>query len=255
MSGIVDRSVAVLVVAVMLICVSSRASAGIDAPAEAVQQLLRSRSAAECFQHCTERMQRRMDVVTELWSLAARVEPTLHVVPGIDAKALVLVSFASVPITYYVHVVANGAIHEIDGIASFPLSLTVHEEYTALQRLPSRTPDEVARWHRLSLLAGADSVLVAFAGQHLATLAQCVELYQSGKRSQSLKLANSIMVETIDEAAEQGSRRLEFILGEGGSSAVGVFYAPSQTDVPALSDTDYIYIEPIAPMWYVFRSL
>ena len=91
--------------------------------------------------------------------------------------------------------------------------------------------------------------------QHEATLQRIIDLYRAGKRSQALKLARTINIVEIDEADDEGSARIEFILGGIHDSAMGVLYAPRREDVPRMTPSGYIYVEEVTPTFSVFRSL
>jgi hypothetical protein len=228
---------------------------GSDERLAAVSALIALPSKAAIPNVCTQRMRNRLDLAQELWDAARTGEPTMRVVRHDERSALIVVAVPSADYTpFYCRVIDDAGTWNIDDVAVSPVARSLQEAYRALQQTVEPTREQSTQLQRLALLAGPDSVLTAFAIQHVTTLSESVALYQSGKRAQSLRLAGSILIESIDEAEEKGMNRLEFVIGSQEGAAAGCLYAPSSTDLPEIMDTDYIYIEQVAPMWYVFRS-
>lgn len=146
------------------------------------------------------------------------------------------------------------AMWTIIAVKTMPYLTELRSARDALDRIEQRTPEQEAELFRYRLLTGADAGLRAYVVQNEPILRRIVELYQSGKRSQALKLARSISIIEIDEGEDEGSARIEFILGGMHDTAVGVLYVPRHEDVPSLTPSGFIYVEEVLPSFSVFRS-
>jgi hypothetical protein len=146
------------------------------------------------------------------------------------------------------------AMWTIIAVKTMPYLAELRSARDALDRIEQRTPEQEAELARFRVLTGADAGLRAYAMQNEPILRRIVDLYQSGKRSQALKLARSINIIEIDEGDDEGSARIEFILGGMHDTAVGLLYVPRQEDVPHLTPSGFIYVEEVLPSFSVFRS-
>lgn len=147
------------------------------------------------------------------------------------------------------------AMWTIIAVKTMPYLTELRSARDALDRIEQRTPEQEAELVRYRLLTGADAGLRAYAAQNEPILQRIVELYQAGKRSQALKQARTINIIEIDEADDEGSARIEFILGGMHDTAVGMLYAPRREDLPRLTPSGFIYIEEVTPTFFVFRSM
>lgn len=146
------------------------------------------------------------------------------------------------------------AMWTIIAVKTMPYLTELRSARDALDRIEQRTPEQEAELARYRLLTGADAGLRAYAVQNEPILRRIVDLYQAGKRSQALKLARTINVVEIDEGDDDGSARIEFLLGGLHDTAVGIMYVPRRDDLPLLTPSGFIYVEEVLPSFSVFRS-
>lgn len=174
-----------------------------------------------------------------------------------DSSAVVVVSGINgeEPCEQYCFVQRTDTSWRIVAVQAMPYLTELRSARDVLHRMEQRTPEQEAELARYRLLTGADAGLRAYVMQHQSTLQRIVDLYQAGKRSQALKLARSISIIEIDEAEDDGSARVEFILGGMHDTAVGVLFAPRPEDLPRMTAAGFIYVEQVTPMFFVFRSL
>ena len=182
--------------------------------------------------------------------------PDVRVIQRHDTSAVVVVSGKSdgEPCEQYCFVERDDTSWSIVAVTTMPFLSELRSARDALFRLEQRTAEQDTELTRYQLLTGADAGLRGFVVQHQATLQRIVDLYQAGKRSQALKLARTINIVEIDEADDEGSARIEFILGGLHDTAVGILHAPRREDLPRLSPLGYIYVEEVTPTFSVFRS-
>lgn len=183
--------------------------------------------------------------------------PDVRIIQHDDTSAVVVVSGTSdgEPCEQYCFVERDEGSWRIVAVKTTPFLAELRSTRDALNGLEQRTAEQDAELTRYRLLTGADASLREYVVQHEATLQRIIDLYRAGKRSQALKLARTINIVEIDEADDEGSARIEFILGGIHDSAMGVLYAPRREDVPRMTPSGYIYVEEVTPTFSVFRSL
>lgn len=150
---------------------------------------------------------------------------------------------------------------KVRAMRALALTGIIRGAYQYLKSKPSRTPEEEAEFANTRLLLSSDEVLRAWFVQNATAMNK---LYQSSKvmklgdfsstdnpRYAELKRQLSSLHLSLAEAKENGN--VEFVIGGITDNTVGFLYSPSNRP-PAISSNEYIWVEEVAPNWFLFRT-
>lgn len=124
---------------------------------------------------------------------------------------------------------------------------------------------------RLQLAVQSDSALGAYLREHESALRSLAELFAARPGLEAVSVDGHVGPAgvTVPDRLIARMRRLRigallrdpgypacvFLkIGGAGSSQVGYIYAPAGCTPPAMSPADFIYVEAVAPNWYVYKA-
>ena len=134
----------------------------------------------------------------------------------------------------------------LTAIRSLALTGVLEELIRMDDAAPSNDPEERDAIRNAKLTLSSDRELLAWAQEHRALLAQARAEPRSAELERALKAAGASRVREEDGL---------LIISVGGiiDNEVG-FLLPTSGRVPAISPSTYIWIEPAADGWYLFKT-
>ena len=171
------------------------------------------------------------------------------------------------------HFAENGDVTDLyfylslDGVwrvrAMRALALTgiVRGAYEYLKSKSTRTAEEEEQFANTQLVLASDEVLRGWFKQNQPDLNKLFELSKVMKpgdfsstenpKYAGLKSQLRLLHLSLAEAKENGN--VEFVIGGVTDNTVGFLYSPSNHP-PAISSDEYIWVEEVAPKWFLFRT-
>jgi hypothetical protein len=136
------------------------------------------------------------------------------------------------------------------------LSLTgiIEQSVLALRAQATRKPEEQAQLDNMELTLACDRELRRHFLSHRAEFEQLRQQAVPGDKPSSgasrAKLIQSLHLERVDI---RGMGDIDFTIGGITDNTVGYLYSSSDSP-PAISPSEYIWVEKIAPRWYLYRT-
>ena len=138
-----------------------------------------------------------------------------------------------------------------DAHAGWRLSAVRRFAPHALAHKDTRTPKEEHTYQSLLLITTADAELKKYMKDHLPTFERLLSAHRQNRRQDVTALCEQLHLCGI--ATDDG--RIDFVIGGVLDHAVGFLYVPPGHKPPALSASDYIYVENAVGRWYVYRRI
>jgi hypothetical protein len=134
----------------------------------------------------------------------------------------------------------------VTAIRTLSLTGLFQEMRRTLRQMPTRSPVEEASLRNAELILSDDRTLLAWAAEHSVLLDRARADPRSPDVAREFEAAGGNQVRTDDGL---------IILSVGGimDNEVGFLFAP-EGRLPAISLTDYIWIEPAGRGWYLFKT-
>jgi hypothetical protein len=135
---------------------------------------------------------------------------------------------------------------QVTAIRSLALTGVLAELIRMDAEAPAYDPEQRATIHNAKLTLAADRELIGWAQEHRALLARARSEPRSAELARALRAAGAGRVREEDGL---------LIVSVGGivDNEVG-FLLPTSGPVPAISPSTYIWIEPAADGWYLFKT-
>lgn len=160
----------------------------------------------------------------------------------------------------YFYLTFDGA-WKVQAVRRLALTGIIEGAYRYLKTKPNPTPEEQNDLGNFELLLASDAALRKWFNDNVATMNKLYEMSRVMKKgdysSQNdpkyadiKKLMKSLHLGSI-EVGLDGS--VEFIIGGVTDNTVGFLYSPTNKP-PAISSESYIWVEEVAPKWFIFRT-
>lgn len=150
---------------------------------------------------------------------------------------------------------------KVRAMRALALTGIVRGAYQYLKSKPSRTAEEENEFANLKLTLASDEDLRSW---FQANASAMNKLYQSSRVMKSgdfssadnpkyteLKRQLQALHFSLAEAKQDGNA--EFVIGGVTDNTVGFLYSPANQP-PAISSNEYIWVEEVAPKWFLFRT-
>jgi hypothetical protein len=146
----------------------------------------------------------------------------------------------------YLYIEEGRAGWQVTAIRSLALTGVLAELIRIDAEAPSDDPEQRATIRNAKLTLATDRELIGWAQEHRALLARARSEPRSAELARALKAAGAGRVREEDGL---------LIVSVGGivDNEVG-FLLPTSGPVPAISPSTYIWIEPAADGWYLFKT-
>jgi hypothetical protein len=141
--------------------------------------------------------------------------------------------------------------------ATRSLSLTgiIEQAVLELRAKANRTPAEQAQLDNMELTLACDKVLRRHFQSHRAEFEQLRRLaHPAGHPSPTASIRQKLVGKLhLDRVDVRGNGDIDFLIGGVSDNSVGYLYCPSDRP-PAISPSEYIWVEKLAPKWYLYRT-
>ena len=154
-------------------------------------------------------------------------------------------------------------LHPVRVTAVRTLALTgiVEGAYQYLKSKPARTADEENECANMELLLSSDKVLRDWFRQHATAMSKLYEAakvmksgdFSSADNPQYAELKRQLLALHFSLAEMKENGNVEFVIGGVTDNTVGFLYSPTDQP-PRISSNQYIWVEGVAPRWYLFRT-
>lgn len=149
----------------------------------------------------------------------------------------------------------------VNAVRTLALTGIIEGAYQYLKSKPSRTADEETEFANMELLLASDKVLREWFRQNATSMNKLYESSKVMKKGDFSSADNPEYAEikrqllalhfSLAEIKENGNA--EFVIGGVTDNTVGFLYSPTDQP-PVISSNQYIWVEEVAPKWYLFRT-
>lgn len=123
-----------------------------------------------------------------------------------------------------------------------------------LKARPSLTATEREELANAQLTLAQDKVLRQHFATHRTMFQQLLQKVQGSRKSRTPAATAWLTRELhLDRAAARGDGTVDFLIGGIMDNSVGYLYCPSDRP-PPINPSDYIWVEKLAPKWYLYRT-
>jgi len=152
---------------------------------------------------------------------------------------------------WYIYLVNDQKKWKISAVRNLALPSMFFMSLQAIQSKPNRTKEEENHYQNMLLTLQLDSELKEYLHKNIGSLnAIAFEAKTSQKKAtESAKHLNLNLV-----GYDSSSGIVDVNVGGILDNSVGYLFVPPGTEVPQMSDEDYIYIEHVTGNWYVYKT-
>ena len=149
----------------------------------------------------------------------------------------------------------------ISAVRTLALTGIIEGAYQYLKSKPARTADEETEFANMELLLSSDKVLREWFRQHATAMNKLYEAskvmkrgdFSSADNPQYAELKRQLLALHFSLAEMKENGNVEFVIGGVTDNTVGFLYSPTDQP-PRISSNQYIWVEGVAPRWYLFRT-
>ena len=149
----------------------------------------------------------------------------------------------------------------VTAVRTLALTGIIEGAYQYLKSKPSRTAAEETEFANMELMLSSDKVLGEWFRQHVTAMNKLYEAakvlkkgdFSSADNPQYADLKRQLVALHFSLAEMKENGDVEFVIGGVTDNTVGFLYSPNDHP-PRISSNQYIWVEGVAPRWYLFRT-
>lgn len=153
-------------------------------------------------------------------------------------------------VDYYLYLSKEKKQWKIRAIRTLALPQLYYMLLEELSKKTDKTKSEEAELQRMEFAIKSDSEIKAFFLKNEDEFSQLVKLTTSDKDKAIIK-AKDVYITNIQVGP---SGIIKFVIAGITDNSVGFMYIPGGVMTPIISEREYIYIEEITPMWFIFKT-
>ena len=151
---------------------------------------------------------------------------------------------------WYAFLVRENKIWKLSTVRTLALTGVFHMALQQLKQKAFRTDDEEWQYQNMLLTNKSDSDLKAYLKNKLVEFKYVVELLSKGDKKLSEIEAKKLFVNKV----KNNDGLVELNIGGIIDNTVGYLYVPPGKNPPAMSPSEFIYIEQITDGWYIYKT-
>jgi len=161
-------------------------------------------------------------------------------------------SHTSKPGDWYAYLDRSDGPWRLAAVRCLALPAFLRDLFAQLRAKPNRTEEEESELQRMELLFSSDSELRAFLKDRVSQFDALAKLITNGAAKDSY--AHLLKQVRISDGSVDSAGRVVLTIGGILDNSVGFMFVPSSSSPPKMTPEEFILVESILGMWYLFKT-